>query len=177
MYTNLKTEVALDALGKYLTNNNEQFCHLLLKAIKTALTIVMTYNGFTFRDAHFLQLTGAAMGTPPALDYVQTMFGTHEVLMLAQFITSLLLYKQYIDDICGVWVPKTDTAKEDTKWRAFKGLLNMWFGLEWEVIESNTSADFMDLTIFLKNGEIQTTLFEKSFNIYLHIPPHSAHPP
>eukprot|EP00957_Ditylum_brightwellii_P114998 8771620-Ditylum_brightwellii.AAC.1 len=44
MYTNLKTEVALDTLSKYLTENNAQFCHLPLKAIKTALTIIMTYN-------------------------------------------------------------------------------------------------------------------------------------
>eukprot|EP00957_Ditylum_brightwellii_P129426 9873455-Ditylum_brightwellii.AAC.1 len=78
MYTNLKTEFALNALGKYLTNNNEQFRHLPLKAIKTVLNIVMTYNVFTFGDAHFLQLTGATMGTPPAQDYAQTLFGTHE---------------------------------------------------------------------------------------------------
>eukprot|EP00957_Ditylum_brightwellii_P021444 1617908-Ditylum_brightwellii.AAC.1 len=115
----------MDALGKYLTENNEQFHHLPLKAIKIAMTIIMTYSIFTFGDAHFLQLTGAAMGTPQALDYAQTTFGTHEVLMIARFITSLLLYKRYIDDICGTWVPKTDTAKEDTEWRAFKTLLNM----------------------------------------------------
>eukprot|EP00957_Ditylum_brightwellii_P157077 11954868-Ditylum_brightwellii.AAC.1 len=77
MYTNLKTEFALDALGKYLTENNKQFCHLPLKAIKTALTIIMTYNVFTFGNVHFLQLTGAAMGTPPVWDYAQTTFGTH----------------------------------------------------------------------------------------------------
>eukprot|EP00957_Ditylum_brightwellii_P131688 10043661-Ditylum_brightwellii.AAC.2 len=53
----------------------------------------------------------------------------------------------------------------------------MWFGLEWKVIESNTSADFMDLTMSLKNGNIQTMLFEKSLNLYLYIPPYSAHPP
>eukprot|EP00957_Ditylum_brightwellii_P035830 2716083-Ditylum_brightwellii.AAC.1 len=78
MYTNLKTEFVLDALGKYLTKNNKQFCHLPLKSIKTALTIVMTYNVFTFGDAHFLQFAGAAMGTPSALDYAQTTFGTPE---------------------------------------------------------------------------------------------------
>eukprot|EP00957_Ditylum_brightwellii_P187242 14260456-Ditylum_brightwellii.AAC.1 len=132
MYTNLKTEFALDALGKYFNEKNEQFCHLLLKAIKTSLTIVMTYNVFTFGDAHFLQLTGVAMVTPPATDYAQTTFSTYEVLMLARFITSLLLYKRYINNICGVWVPKIDTAREDMEWRAFKTLLHMWFGLEWE---------------------------------------------
>eukprot|EP00957_Ditylum_brightwellii_P074187 5636911-Ditylum_brightwellii.AAC.1 len=44
MYTNLKTEVALNALGIYITENNAQFRHLPLKALKTALTIIMTYN-------------------------------------------------------------------------------------------------------------------------------------
>eukprot|EP00957_Ditylum_brightwellii_P176354 13428588-Ditylum_brightwellii.AAC.1 len=53
----------------------------------------------------------------------------------------------------------------------------MWIGLEWEVIEINTSADFMDLTMSIKNGKIQTKLFEKSLNLYLYIPPHLAHPP
>eukprot|EP00957_Ditylum_brightwellii_P089882 6845301-Ditylum_brightwellii.AAC.1 len=91
------------------------------------------------------------MGTPPVPDYAQAMFVTHEVLIKARFTTSLLLYKRYIDDICGVWVPKTDTDQKDTDWVAFKMLLNIRFGLEWEVIESNTSADFMDLTITLKN--------------------------
>eukprot|EP00957_Ditylum_brightwellii_P030117 2279498-Ditylum_brightwellii.AAC.1 len=78
MYTNLKTEFALDALGKYLTKSNEQIRHLPLKAIKTTLTVVMTYNVFTFGDAHFLQLTAAAMGTPPAPGYAQTTFGMHK---------------------------------------------------------------------------------------------------
>eukprot|EP00957_Ditylum_brightwellii_P183451 13974043-Ditylum_brightwellii.AAC.1 len=35
----------------------------------------------------------------------------------------------------------------------------------------------MDLTISLKNGKIQTMLFEKSLHLYLYIPLHSAHPP
>eukprot|EP00957_Ditylum_brightwellii_P121312 9251507-Ditylum_brightwellii.AAC.1 len=41
MYTNLKTEVALNALGNYITENNAQFHHLPLKTLKTALTIIM----------------------------------------------------------------------------------------------------------------------------------------
>eukprot|EP00957_Ditylum_brightwellii_P166870 12701110-Ditylum_brightwellii.AAC.1 len=68
----------MDALGKYLSENNEQFQHLPLKAIKAAMTIIMTCNVFTFGYAHFLQLTGATVGTPPAPDYAQATFITHE---------------------------------------------------------------------------------------------------
>eukprot|EP00957_Ditylum_brightwellii_P086189 6558351-Ditylum_brightwellii.AAC.1 len=71
------------------------------------------------------------MGMPPAPTYAQTTFGIHEIKMIIHFISSLLLYKRYIDDIIGVWVPSDDPTTEDIEWRAFKMLLNMWFGLEW----------------------------------------------
>eukprot|EP00957_Ditylum_brightwellii_P105630 8054090-Ditylum_brightwellii.AAC.1 len=68
----------MDTIQKYLTENQEKFRHLPLKAIKMAMTITMALNVFTFGDAHFFQLTRAAMGTPPAPGYAQTTFGTHE---------------------------------------------------------------------------------------------------
>eukprot|EP00957_Ditylum_brightwellii_P112419 8570852-Ditylum_brightwellii.AAC.1 len=97
--------------------------------------------------------------------------------MILLFILSLLLYKRYIDDIIGVWVPKDEPTKEEVEWRVFKTLLNMWFGLEWMIIESNNTVDIMDLTVTLKDEKITTTLFEKSLNLYTYIPPHSDHPP
>eukprot|EP00957_Ditylum_brightwellii_P025242 1910747-Ditylum_brightwellii.AAC.1 len=121
MYTNLKTKFAMDALVKYLTKNQEKFRYLPLKAIKTAMTIIMTLNVFTFGDAHFLQLTRAAMGTPPVPDYMQTTFNTHGMQ------------------------PKRKRSGEHLK------LLNMWFGLEWEIIVSNKSAGCTNLTITLEN--------------------------
>eukprot|EP00956_Cyclotella_meneghiniana_P021804 scaffold40247_cov36-Cyclotella_meneghiniana.AAC.1 len=35
----------------------------------------------------------------------------------------------------------------------------------------------MDLTISIDNGKFKFTLFEKPLNLYLYIPPNSAHPP
>eukprot|EP00957_Ditylum_brightwellii_P131737 10046998-Ditylum_brightwellii.AAC.1 len=77
----------------------------------------------------------------------------------------------------GVWVPPDNLTDEETEWRAFRMLLNMWFGMEWTFELANTSANFMDLAITIKNGKITTKLYEKSLNLYLYIPPHSAHPP
>ena len=35
----------------------------------------------------------------------------------------------------------------------------------------------MDMTISIRKDRIVTSLYEKLMNLYLYIPPHSAHPP
>eukprot|EP00957_Ditylum_brightwellii_P075310 5722520-Ditylum_brightwellii.AAC.1 len=62
--------------------NQETFWQLPITAIRDALNIIMKYNIFTFGDAHFLQLIGAAIGTPPAPTYATTTFGTHKIHIL-----------------------------------------------------------------------------------------------
>lgn len=54
--------------------------------------------------------------------------------------------------------------------------MSSWFGLEWVCKDPSTSINFMDLTITIVNGRLETTLFEKEQNLYLYIPPHSSHP-
>jgi hypothetical protein len=50
-------------------------------------------------------------------------------------------------------------------------------GLEWDFIPLSTACNFMDLTVTITSpGHISTTLYEKPQNLYLYIPPHSAHP-
>jgi hypothetical protein len=59
----------------------------------------------------------------------------------------------------------------------FRELMHCYFGLEWTITTCSKSSNFMDLTetITTKKG-IKTTLFERPHNIYLYIPPYSAHP-
>ncbi|KAL7503236.1 hypothetical protein ACHAXN_001050 [Cyclotella atomus] len=61
-------------------------------------------------------------------------------------------------------------------WSDFQRDMNSWFGLEWVCKDPSTSINFMDLTITIVNGHLETTLFEKEQNLYLYIPPHSSHP-
>lgn len=50
--------------------------------------------------------------------------------------------------------------------------------LEWTATKPSLSIDFLDLTITIEeNGNINTKTFQKSLNLYLYIPPNSAHPP
>jgi hypothetical protein len=55
--------------------------------------------------------------------------------------------------------------------------MNAFPGLTWESTRHGPTLDFMDLTLSIRIDRIYTTLFEKALNLYLYIPPHSAHPP
>eukprot|EP00956_Cyclotella_meneghiniana_P025051 scaffold51445_cov38-Cyclotella_meneghiniana.AAC.5 len=62
-------------------------------------------------------------------------------------------------------------------WQAFQDDFNDWHGLEWDFVGPNDSVDFMDITMKIVDGKIDFTFFEKALNLYLYIPPKSAHPP
>ena len=50
--------------------------------------------------------------------------------------------------------------------------------LDWTVVQRTTKVDFLDLSIYIdSSNHIQTKTYQKPMNLYLYIPPHSAHPP
>ena len=89
----------------------------------------------------------------------------------------MILYKRFIDDVFGIWLPHPDPQKNERLWNEFTKTMNNYPGLTWEFNPPSDTVDFMDLTITIKNGKISTSLFEKPLNLHLYIPPHSAHPP
>ena len=79
MYTNIPTHMALNLIGKYLTQyqrkHNGDYPH---DAVQAGLCLIMTLNIFTFGDLTFKQLNGTAMGTPPAPPYDTIYYGIHK---------------------------------------------------------------------------------------------------
>jgi hypothetical protein len=89
----------------------------------------------------------------------------------------LSLYKRFIDDVLGLWLP-TDPATDAERWEEFIAQMNCpIFGLEWVVSPRSMELDYMDLNIKIQDNKIATSLFEKASNHHLYIPPHSSHPP
>jgi hypothetical protein len=86
-----------------------------------------------------------------------------------------LYYKRYIDDIFGIWIPSTDINSDS--WLQFKTLLNTWGNLKWKIEEPSSHTVFLDLNIHLHNSKITMSTLQKNMNLYLYIPPLSAHPP
>lgn len=58
----------------------------------------------------------------------------------------------------------------------FKTTLNQVGLLWWNIEELTTTTTCLDSTINIKNQSIQTNTFQKEDNLYLYIPPLSAHP-
>ena len=179
MYTNIRTPEALHEIATFILQREHRFAGIPTNALAEALAIVMRNNVFQFGDTFWHQKTGAAMGTPPACNYATIFFACHEHKIIRKFKPNLMLYKRYIDDIFGIWIPTGPTTEDNLRWNAFKEAIDGFHGLKWIFSDRVKSVDYLDLTISLSPDatKIKTTLYEKELNLYLFIPPHSAHAP
>jgi len=180
MYTNIDTPHALHVISLYLTTNSPKLSPIGINvpALIAALRIVMTTNVFQFGDTYWLQLTGTAMGTPPAPMYATLYYAIHEIVTVPS-VQSLAFYGRYIDDGLGIWDPPSPMtpAAAAAEWQQFCANINTYGKLTWEFTPHATKIDFLDLTLTLHNGVVETELFEKALNLYLYLPATSCHSP
>ena len=175
MYNNIDTDHACTVIGAWL---DELAPHIgkdfPIDAIKVAMHHIMRNNIFEWGTLYFLQLLGTAMGTSAAVMWATLYFGYHETKSLIPTFGNYFLYfKRFIDDIFGIWLLDDTTA-----WDDFKNEVNNFGILTWEFEqELVTSVDFLDLTITIKGGQLETRTYQKPMNLYLYLPPSSAHSP
>ena len=134
----------------------------------------MKNNIFKFGSLNFLQLVGTAMGTSSACMWATLYYGWHEnQKILPTYEPQLLYFKRYQDDIFAVWLVGSTHA---SVWASFKRDLDDFGILRWDIEEPSHSVNYLDITITLKNGAIETKTFQKPRNLYLYLPKTSAHP-
>jgi hypothetical protein len=179
MYTNIDTEHALEVIGNWLHESPiPKLEQVNVTALLMGLRLVMSFNVFCFGDSYWHQLTGTAMGTPPAPMYATLYFFIHEEKLHATYNHHLLYYRRYIDDGFGIWLPNECDTTDKCDWDNFKRDFDKFGSLTWEFSDRTTKVDFLDVTITIQpNQQVQTCLFEKALNLYLYLPSHSAHPP
>ena len=178
MYTNIKTDVALTLISQLIhqeLSKSQQPSYT--EALVSALHIVFTNSIVKFDDTYWRQTSGTGMGIAPAPPWATIFYALHEQHFVPKWSAHLIFYKRFIDDIIGIWLPHPDMATDTSLWSAFCNDLQQWHGLEWTISLRSTRCNFMDLALTLTpTGKIDTNLFEKSQNLYLYIPPGSAHP-
>ena len=156
----------------------------------TAITIIMKNNIFTFGDTHWLQRTGTAMGTPCACMLATIYFSFHErTKILPKYSTNILFYRRYIDDVICLWTNPTDnTLHSNHTYECLKNDMNEFGNLRWEFEPLTLATTFLDLNIKITHPSaskipyqihqsISFSTYQKEHNLYLYLPPHSAHPP
>jgi len=163
MYTNIPTDGALESMPELPT-------HLL-----EALELIMNNNIFQFSDTYWHQLSGMAMGTPPACMWATLFFNHHKEHCRTTYSQYLLDWARYIDDSIGIW-NWTGTAECIQAFKDFSEALQ-GHHLRWEVNLPTHTVNYLDITLSIKDGKISSTLFEKNLHLYLYLPRSSAHPP
>ena len=164
MYTNIDIRHGVEATKGILP------AHLI-----TAIKIVMLYNVFQFSDTYWHQLNGTAMGHPPSCMWATLYYSAHEEYLMKKYAAYLLYYRRYIDDVIMVW-DFDGTPAADRWYKEF--LQETSFGLlRWEATEPTDTVIFLDVSVTLHQGRLSNRLYEKALNLYLYLPPSSAHPP
>jgi hypothetical protein len=176
MYTNIDTDHALSRISAFL-RTSPLAASVSAEPLICALEIIMRRNYFKFGDTYWPQTTGTAMGTPPGCVYATLYFGIWELEIVPFFQDNLPYYRRYIDDVFGIWKHHPDPVIDQQTWMAFQASMDSYGKLEWEFSERTQRTHFLDLDLQLTPAGITTTLYEKEMNLYLYLPPHSAHPP
>ena len=176
MYSNIDTDHGIQVVKDFFEKFKEDIpSDCPVPFITEALDIVMRNNVFQFGDTYWLQLIGCAMGTSAAVNYAYTYVGLLEVnVLLVNYRKYLLFYRRFIDDGIGIWNCKIPGWKE--AFDDFMSVLNNFGVLKWTNTGFVQSLEFLDLTISIKNRQLHFKTYQKELNLYLYIPPLSAHP-
>ena len=140
------------------------------------LKIVLTKNYFQFDDTMYHQVQGTAMGTKMAPAYANLFMAELEEKLLENSPTDPLLWKRFIDDILCIWPGSKESLKE------FMDQINKAHPtIKFTYECSNTSIDFLDLTIYKgeryrSTGKLDVKPFFKHTNKFQYLEYNSAHP-
>jgi hypothetical protein len=174
MYTNIDTNHALQVIEKFIRDHPQYTTIHERNAVIEGLNLIMRNNVFQFGNTYWHQQNGTAMGVSPSCMYATLYFATYEQTLIEKY-PELKIYKRYIDDVIGIWIPRT--TNDEIRWHTYQQEMNNFGRLRWELSQRLVTINFLDLTLNINHqGIISTKLFEKPENLYLYLPAQSAHP-
>ena len=169
LYPNIPHEECLSALRKRLDLRQEK--DVTTSALVELAEVVLKNNIFTFKEKTLKQKRGTAIGTKFAPPYSILFMAELEEEILSEIELKPYLWWRYIDDIFFLWEHGEEKLKE------FIEHLNekhptIKFTAEW----SQTSFNFLDVTVSLIGGKINTDLYVKPTDSHQYLHSSSCHP-
>ena len=169
LYPNIPHEEGLSTLRKRLDLRQEK--DVTISTLVELAEVVLKNNIFTFKEKTLKQKRGTAIGTKFAPPYSILFMAELEEEILSEIELKPYLWWRYIDDIFFLWEHGEEKLTE------FIEHLNekhptIKFTAEW----SQTSINFLDVTVSLIGGKINTDLYVKPTDSHQYLQSSSCHP-
>lgn len=171
LYTNIDTTMGLRLIKQFL---EEQCVTSALQDLLMALLEFVMQNAYLSFDGRvYHQIDGTAMGTAVAPTYANIIVYVLERVVIAEFGTSLALYRRFLDDVFA-YIDGSKAA------RFMQRMNELHPKLVFEFATHPTEAAFLDLHIhkgarFCSRGIFDLRVHQKKMNLYLYIPFSSFH--
>ncbi|XP_074805210.1 uncharacterized protein LOC141985201 [Natator depressus] len=164
-YINIPHKDGLQAVRNSIPDN------VTANPVADLCVFVLTHNYFTFGDNIYLQISGTAMGTLMAPQHANIFMADLEQRFLSSRPLTPLLYLRYIDDIFIIWNHGKEALEEfHHDFNNFHPTINL-------ILDQSTQAiHFLDTTVLISDGHINTTLYQKPTDRYTYLHASSFHP-
>ena len=148
----------------------KQISDLRIEVILCLARFVMQNNYFSYNGQYYHQIRGGAMGSPLTLTVTNCYMFFFEQSIKRQISNGHGLYFRYIDDIfITINWPQRHFLKEIDRWNKIDDNIRLSANI-------SHTADFLDLHMENKNGELFTSVFHKPSYEPYYLPFNSIHP-
>ena len=169
LYPSIPIDEGLEACQEALNSRNNQ--DIPTDAVMKMLKTVLNNNIFQFNNKNYIQIEGTAIGSKLGKNFACTYMGKWEEELMKKTMKTPLLYIRFVDDIFGIW---NGTEEELI---AFQALANSIHPrIEVELKSSRHNIDFLDVNVWLQNGKLQTSVYEKPTDRHMYLHKSSNHP-
>uniref|UniRef100_A0A803JG97 Reverse transcriptase domain-containing protein n=1 Tax=Xenopus tropicalis TaxID=8364 RepID=A0A803JG97_XENTR len=159
LYSSIPHTSGVEAV-KYHLDKYSWYTEEVKEFIVEAIWYLLTHNYFMFGGVYYLQERGTTMGAQFAPTYANLYMGwleeTHVFGGDVSGIDHVVVYRRYIDDLLFVW----DGTEEHFN-DFVKGLNNMALNLKFTSACNANQIVYLDLSLTIKEGEIETTVYTK----------------
>ena len=171
LYTNIPHNEGISACRHFLDTRDRNSSTVGTETLCDLIRMILTMNNFTFNDRHYLQIHGTAMGTRMAPSYANLFLAKFETDALSRAPYQPHTWWRYIDDIFMIWTHSVDDL------HAFTSYLNSIHPtIKFTSNYSLTSIPFLDVNVFVDNGNITTDLYTKATDKHQYLLHSSCHP-
>ncbi|CAJ0920490.1 unnamed protein product [Ranitomeya imitator] len=166
LYSNIPYEDGIAACKHFLQKNNlatEQTLHFI--------RFVLHHNYFSFGNNLYKHCMGSAMESKMSPQYANLLIAKLEEEFLSSCSVKPLAYFGYIDDLLIIWTgSKKDLLTFHNNFNKYHPTIKLTLNF------SKNKIHFLDMTIYIKDNAIQTSIYHKPTGRLAYLRWNSFHP-